>query len=97
MSKMAMISYNEAIDNEVMAILSECALKNYTKILGAFGRGLTSGIHLGTDIWPGRNNILYVACEDKEAAQLLSRIKELRVKFGREGVKVFSWNLEEIT
>jgi nitrogen regulatory protein PII len=95
--KMVMISYNEAIDDEVMEVLGSCALKNYTKIKGVFGRGETSGTHLGDDIWPGRNNILFVACEDKEAKNLLFCIKNLRKTLGKEGIKAFVLPLEEVT
>jgi len=95
--KMVMISYNEAIDDEVMEVLESCALKNYTKIKGVFGRGETSGTHLGDDIWPGRNNILYAACQDNEARQLVPCVKELRKKLGKEGIKAFVWSLDEIT
>jgi len=97
MSKMVMISYNEAIDAEVMEVLAGCGLKNYTKILATFGRGTTSGVHLGNDIWPGRNNILYIACEEKEAKEILSCIKELRKKLGKEGIKAFILPVEEAT
>ncbi len=97
MSKMVMISYNEAIDNEVMEILNECALKNYTKVLGVFGRGTTSGVHLGNDIWPGRNNILYVACENQDAKKLLAKIKDARKTLGTEGIKAFILPIEEFT
>ena len=95
--KMVMISYNEAIDMEVSEVLGACGLKNYTKITAAFGRGETSGTHLGNDIWPGRNNILYVACEEKQARQVLSGIRELRTKLGLEGVKAFVMPVEEMT
>lgn len=95
--KMVMISYNEAVESEVMEALNHCALKNYTKIISTYGKGATSGTHLGNDIWPGKNNILYVACEDKEARQLLSCVKELRKTLGREGVKAFIMPLEDIT
>ena len=97
MTKMVMISYNEAIDDEVMDVLSACSLKNYTKIKGVFGKGVISGTHLGNDIWPGRNNILYVACREEEVKRIFLCIKELRGKLGKEGVKAFSWNLEEVT
>ena len=97
MSKMVMISYNEAIDTEVMEVLANCGLENYTKIMGTFGCGSTSGVHLGNDIWPGRNNILYIACEEKQAKQILILIRELRKKLGKEGIKAFMWNLEEVT
>jgi hypothetical protein len=94
---MVMISYNEAIDAEVMGALVNRGLKNYTKILGTFGRGSTSGTHLGNDIWSGRNNILYIACEEKEAKEILTLIKELRQKLGKEGIKAFVLPVEEIT
>ena len=97
MNKMVMIVYNEAMDMEIMEILENCASKNYTKIKGVFGKGTTSGTHLGTDIWPGRNNILYVACKEEEAGQLIACVKELRKKLGEEGVKAFVLPLEEIT
>jgi hypothetical protein len=52
--KMVMVCYNEAVDAEVMEVLRACALKNYTKVMGVFGSGEASGIHLGNDIWPGK-------------------------------------------
>ncbi|MDD5155396.1 MAG: hypothetical protein PHF11_02805 [Candidatus Omnitrophica bacterium] len=95
--KMAMIVYNEALDMEIMEALSACGLNNYTKIMGVFGRGDCSGTHLGNDIWPGRNNILYIACEEKQISQLLPLIKELRKKIGHEGIKAFVLPVEEVT
>ena len=95
--KMVMISYNEAVEIEVMDSLAVCAIKNYTKITDVYGSGLTSGTHLGNDIWPGKNSIVYVACEDEEAKQLLSHVKELRKTIGKEGVKAFLLPLEDMT
>jgi len=97
MLKMAMVVYNEAIDLEVMETLQECAVKNYTKITAAFGKGATSGTHLGNDIWPGRNNILYVVCEEKQAKQILSCVRALRTQLGQEGIKAFILAIEDIT
>lgn len=95
--KMIMIVYNEAVDLEVMEMLENCGLKNYTKIGETFGRGTSSGTHLGTDIWPGMNNILYVASPDDAAQKALAAVKELRQSLGKEGVKAFVWQLEEMT
>jgi hypothetical protein len=95
--KMVMISYNEAVEAEVVDSLARCALKNYTKITDTYGSGLASGTHLGNDIWPGKNSILYVACEDKAARELLSRVKELRKTLGGEGIKAFLLPLEDMT
>lgn len=95
--KMAMISYNEAIDSDVMEVLEKCGFKSYTKIPTVYGKGESSGTHLGNDIWPGRNNILFAADNDAGIKKLLSCIRELRKKLGQEGVKAFVWNLEEVT
>jgi hypothetical protein len=98
MLKMVMVVYNEAIEDEVMeAFEKNSAVKNYTKITGAFGRGSTSGTHLGNDIWPGRNNILYVACDSESAFRLLSALKFLKQKLGKEGIKAFVLPIEEVT
>lgn len=95
--RMVMISYNEAIDDDVIDILKNCNIKNYTKIVGTFGSGNSSGIHLGDDIWPGRNNILYIACEEAVARQLMIAVKEVRKKLSKEGIKAFILPLEEIS
>jgi len=95
--KMVMIAYNVAIDEEVMEVLTHCALKSYTKMTDLYGKGMASGTHLGNDIWPGLNNMLYVACKDDEAKQLLTCVKKLRGNLGREGIKAFVMPLEEIT
>lgn len=95
--KMVMVVYNEVMDMEVMEALENCVMKNYTKVTGVFGKGTASGTHLGNDIWPGRNNILYVACDEDEVKQLISCVKNLREKLGREGIKAFVLNLEQMT
>jgi hypothetical protein len=94
---MVMIVYNEAVDAEVMEVMENCVMKNYTKVTGVFGKGTHSSTHEGNDIWPGRNNILYVACEDKQAKQMMSCVKELRKSLAQEGIKAFLMPLEEIT
>lgn len=97
MLKMVIICYNEAIDLEVMEAMAESNINNYTKVPAVFGRGENSGIHLGDDIWPGRNNILFVSCLEKEAKELVLSVKKLREKLGKEGIKAFVLPIEEQT
>lgn len=92
-----MLVYNEALDNEVMEILENCLMKNYTKLTGVFGCGTSSGTHLGTDIWPGRNSILYVACEEAVAKKIIASVKQIRKSLGVEGIKAFLMPLEDLT
>lgn len=97
MNRMVLIVYNEAIEIEVMDTVAKCGLENYTKIADVLGRGESSGAHLGNDVWPGKNNLLYVACEKEKSQRLLSCIRNLRDTLGKEGVKAFSWAIEDIT
>lgn len=98
MNKMVMVIYNEAMDAEVMEALEKCVGKGgYTKVTGTYGRGKTSGTHLGNDVWPGRNNILCVACDEKASAQMLACVRELRKTMGHEGIKAFVLPIEEST
>jgi nitrogen regulatory protein PII len=94
--KMVMLTYNEAIDIEVMEVLNACGIVNYTKVTRVFGKGKTSGTHLGNQIWPGLNYISYVACDDEQVKQVVSGITNLRKTLGREGVKAFVMPLEQI-
>ena len=95
--KMVMISYNSAIESEVMDIFKKCDIENYTKWTQVQGKGKTSGPHLGSEVWPGENSVIFTAIEDEKKEALLEYIKKLRVKLGKEGVKAFVLPIEEIT
>ncbi len=95
--KMLMISYNSAINSDVMESLKCCGIENFTKWTQVQGKGRTSGPHFGNEIWPGENSVIFAAVEDNKVEELLPRIRELRSKLGKAGVKAFVWSLEEIT
>jgi hypothetical protein len=94
--KMVMITYNESVDDEVMDILKEAGVSSYTKIMRAFGKGSSSGTHLGDDIWPGMNNIFYISCRESEAQKIIEGVKALRREIRHLGIKAFMWELDEI-
>ncbi|GAI12059.1 unnamed protein product [marine sediment metagenome] len=95
--KMFMIAYNSAIESEVMEILEKYSIESYTKWTQVQGKGKMSGTHLGTNIWPGENSVLFCAIEGEKTENLIKLIKEHRKKSGNLGIKAFVWNLEEIT
>lgn len=97
MFKLVLIVYNEAIESEVSETLKTCGLENFTKIPAVFGKGTTSGAHFGNDIWPGRNNILLVVCQERDAKELLVCIKNLRKRLGKEGIKAFVLPIDDLT
>lgn len=93
--RMAMLVYNEAVEEEVMEMMAEQGVSNYTKISGVHGKGNASGAHLGTDVWPGQNSLLFVACSQEQAEGLAAGIGVLRKKMGHEGIKIFIMPLEK--
>ncbi len=94
---MVMLTYNEAIDIEIMEVVNGCGLQNYTKVVRVVhGKGTASQTHMGDHIWPGLNYITFVACEDTQADQIVAGIKKLRERLAKEGLKVFVMPLEQV-
>jgi len=87
--KMLMVVYNEAIESDVMDSLKEGGMVNYTRMEHVSGKGTRSGVHDGTDIWPGLNNVLFIAVSDEKVSSLLEKVRMLRSRLGKEGVKAF--------
>ena len=95
--KMVFIMYSIAINDEVMEILKDAGIEGYTRWERTTGCGQTSGPHFGTHVWPPVNSVLAIAVEDDRKDKLIERIKEVRKKLGKEGIKAFVLPLEEMT
>jgi len=92
-----MIAYNEALDEEVTELLEENGAAGYTKWTKVYGKGQGSGPHLGTHVWPKANNVIVTAVPDEDAARILQQVQELRARVRAEGLKAFSWGINEVT
>jgi nitrogen regulatory protein PII len=95
--KLVMICYNEAIDNEVIEFLEEAGVEGYTKWTKVHGKGKTSGPHLITPIWPKSNNALFTVLPEKNADEIFKRIRKLKTKVAKEGLKAFMWEIDDVT
>ncbi len=95
--KLVFITYNEAIDDEVMDVLKVASVEDYTHWTKVLGKGRTSGPHFATHIWPKANNVLMTAVEDEQAQKVLEGVRTLRQTLGHEGVKAFVVPLEAMT
>jgi nitrogen regulatory protein PII len=94
--KMIMMIYNEAIDDEILGSLQACCIEHFTKWQRVLGKGQASEPHLDTNVWPGVNNVCITVVDDKKVLPILSKVKELRAKLGKEGIKAFVLPVEEI-
>ncbi len=93
--KMFLIIYCEAADEDVIAALKEAGIHGYTKMVEAQGEGTESEPKLGTHCWPGKNNILFMALPDDEISRISERVRDLKRKHPRAGVRSFLLPMEE--
>lgn len=94
--KIVLIVYNRAIDEEVMEVLEEIGIESYTKWDRVLGRGRASGPHLDSDIWPGVNYMITIACQDEMKDRIITRVVKLKENLAKEGIKAFVLPLEEM-
>jgi len=95
--KLTLITYNAAIDDEVIEQVAAVGAEGYTKWTGVMGQGRTSGPHLLSHVWPKGNNVLLAVTDDDVADRLLAAVRRLRETLGREGVKAFVLNVDAAT
>ena len=95
--KMVMISYNEALEGDVMEKLQAAGIESYTQWTKVRGKGKTAEPHLGSTVWPKYNTVIMAAIDDDMLPALLAGVRELRKKLGREGIKAFVLPLEQVT
>lgn len=95
--RFVLIVYNIAIHDEVMGILEKLGLQGYSRWEQVTGAGQKGGRHMNTHVWPAVNSALGVVAEDEKARLLMEEIRGLRKTMAQEGVKGFSWRVEDIT
>lgn len=93
--KMFMIVYSQAADYDVIEKFKEAGIKRYTKMEEAQGEGNETEPKLGTNVWPGRNNVLFVAVTNEQVDTVRAVVKRLKQNHPRAGVKAFMMPMEE--
>ena len=74
--KCVTVFYNIATDDEVMAILADCGVAEYTKFPRCQGRGNVSGARSDDHVWPGFNVTLILVVEDPTAPILMTALQQ---------------------
>lgn len=95
--KLVLITYNEAVDEEVMEALDAAGADAYTKWTQVLGKGHAGGPHLLSHVWPKGNHVLLTVVDDERAGKILDGVRALRQTAGREGVKAFVVPVEQMT
>jgi len=93
--KMMMIVYNHSLDDEMIELLKNNNVAGYTKIEGVIGEG-DSEPHMGTNVWPSTNNIVFVAMTAAQLKKVKADGKALSAEFEGEGLRAFVFELTEV-
>jgi nitrogen regulatory protein PII len=93
--KMLFVIYSQETDEDVVAALKRSGIRGYTKMQEVRGEGQETEPKLGTHIWPGMNNVLFVSIEDAEVKKTMDLIRQLKKEYPRAGLKGFLLPLED--
>ncbi len=93
--KMLFVIYSREMDEAIIAAFKRSDMRGYTKMKEVFGEGQETDPKLGSHVWPGMNNALFVAVQDEEVQKGLDLIRQLKKANPREGLKAFVLPLEE--
>ncbi|MGQ9615564.1 MAG: PG0541 family transporter-associated protein [Spirochaetota bacterium] len=85
---MVFIVYDRAIDEEILDVLNELEIQDYTKWRDVQGVG-SHDPHMGDSVWPGLNNVLMVVIDEYKKDILLEKIKSLQSSFTGVGLRAF--------
>ena len=93
--KMFFIVYSSAADWDVIETFKKAGVGEYTKMEEVHGVGKDTEPKLGTHIWPGANNALFMAVSDEKVSLITNLIKQVKIKHPRSGIKGFILPMEE--
>jgi hypothetical protein len=83
-----LVTYDRAIDEELLDAISGAGVTFYTKWKEIVGVGRHDP-HLGTPVWPGLNNALLAVLPAGEKDEVLERIRSLQGRFASAGLRAF--------
>ena len=93
--KMFLIIYSREADEDIVNTFKNAGIPGYTKMEEVRGEGKETEPKLGTHIWPGMNNVLFVVVENDEVPPAKDLIKQLKERHPRAGIKSFLLPLED--
>ncbi len=93
--KMLFLIYSREIDEAIVAAFKRAGIRGYTQMKDISGEGGETEPKLGSHVWPGKNNALFIAVEDEDVKTGMDLIRQVKKEHPREGLKVFVFPLEQ--
>ncbi|MBN2625076.1 MAG: hypothetical protein JXA95_00315 [Spirochaetales bacterium] len=78
---------NQAIEEDIIDVLDSSGYgESFTYLHPVFGRG-RKGRREGSAVWPETNVMFLIYIDSEHAAQIMTKMGELKKKFPQEGIK----------
>lgn len=92
---LAIISYKESFDGEMMEILKALNINSYTKWPKVMDKSEKGRPKFGTHIFPGYNSALLLTIEDDKRDFLFKKLKEFNEEHKFDKTKAYCFKIEE--
>lgn len=94
--KAVFIVYNQALTERVMQLLDKLNARGFSQWQDVKGRGSKTGEpHMGTHTWPAMNSAIMSVTDDLLAEKLLLGVNEINKTAEMQGIRAFTWNIEQ--
>ncbi|TYB31783.1 MAG: hypothetical protein FXF47_02615 [Candidatus Mcinerneyibacterium aminivorans] len=95
--KKVSIIYSATIFEEMKKALEDIGIKAYSIIPTVYGKGLSTQPRFDSHVWPGKNQMIIIICDEKSSNLILDEVNQLRKKFPKEGIIGYIENIDDIT
>ena len=94
--KSVVIFYAQSLTADVMQILNSMSIRGFSKWNDMTGRGSIDGEpHLGSHAWPALNSGIMTVLDEAKVPLLFDKLRELDSRTSMQGLKAYSWNIED--
>lgn len=88
---------SSTLQENVTQLLEDLAITGFTTLPHVTGAGTGGGTRLNDEVWPGENCLVLMAVSAAQAAAVMDWARAYRQGARREGLKVFSLALKDMT
>ncbi len=94
--KAIFISYNQALNERVMAALDRHHARGFTKWDLTLGRGSVDGEpHYASHAWPSMNSSILTVVNDEKVRPILDTLKQIDESAPQHGLRAFAWEVTD--
>ena len=72
------VIFADTFGDEMISEMKKMGVDAYTIIPELFGRGLSTDPRFNNHVWPGKNRMMIILCDEKSASRIMERLNELR-------------------